>query len=145
MKARRQAKLLSFINDGLVASQGDAVSLLEKAGMKATQATVSRDLEELGAIRVRHLDGIRYSIAEDSSQTFGAPLKQVIREYVISNACSGNIIVLKTPPGHASVVAAAFDRAPTKSVIGTIAGDDTIFLCVAEGKKIGQVKKELGL
>jgi len=145
MKARRQAKLLSFISDGLVASQADAVLLLEKAGMPATQATVSRDLEELNAIRVRLPEGVRYSIAEESSQTFGAPLKQVIREYVISNASSGNILVLKTPPGHASVVAAAFDRAPTTSVIGTIAGDDTIFLCLAEGKKITEVKKELGL
>ena len=127
MKSKRQAKLLELIEKGLVASQSDAVSLLEKAGLQATQATVSRDLEEVGAVRERG----RYRIPAGSSQ-YGAPRAQVFREFVINSLVSGNMIVFRTPPGHAGVVAAALDRNPIKGVLGSIAGDDTVFVCTDE-------------
>ena len=143
MKNRRLAKLLELIEEGRIASQAEAVSLLEKAGFDATQGTVSRDLDELGAVRVKSENGTRYEIVEAGSE-YGMSLSQVMRSFIVSSAVSGNIIVLKTPPGHAPVVAAALDREPVKGVLGSIAGDDTVFICVAPSKKPEKLLRELG-
>lgn len=128
MRARRQAVLRDLVADGLIGSQADAVVQLAAVGITATQATVSRDLEALGAARVRTPDGVRYALA-DTPSAFGAPLPLVLRQYVVSGAASGPLAVLRTPPGHASVVAAALDRAQLDGVLGTVAGDDTLFVC----------------
>lgn len=133
MKARRQAALIELVQQGAVTSQAQAVRLLAGSGIRATQATVSRDLDELGAVRIRDVDGFRYGLADQQGgSAFGAPLAQVLREYVVSAVASGNLAVLRTPPGHASVVAAALDRAALLGIVGTIAGDDTLFVCGAE-------------
>lgn len=133
MKARRQAHLLELVQQGEVTSQAQAVRLLADSGIRATQATVSRDLDEIGAVRVRGADGFRYGLADQQgASAFGAPLAQVLREYVVSAVASGNLAVIRTPPGHASVVAAALDRASLPGIVGTIAGDDTLFVCGAE-------------
>ncbi len=142
MKNRRLAKLVELIEAGEIGSQAQAVKLLNKAGFDATQGTVSRDLDELGAVRVKTEAGSRYEIVEASS-VYGMSLSQVMRNFIVSSAVSGNIIVLKTPPGHAGVVAAALDREPVKGVLGSIAGDDTVFICVSESKKTDKLLKEL--
>jgi len=131
MKAKRQALLLQFISAELVDSQSKAVELLIAIGIEATQATVSRDLEELGAVKVRHGSGFRYAVMTETS-AYGISLLQVQRDYVIKTQCSGNMIVMLTPPGHASIVAAAIDRSKILGVIGVIAGDDTLFICIDE-------------
>ena len=141
MKAQRQALLLELINSGQVDSQQRAVELLAEQGIDVTQATLSRDFEELGAVRVRVGDGVKYAITVQASQ-FGAPLLQVLRDYVIRRQLSGNMIVLHTPPGHASMVAAAIDRSNLEGILGVVAGDDTLFICVDE--KLG-AKKVLDL
>jgi transcriptional regulator of arginine metabolism len=128
MRARRQAVLRDLVADGRVGSQADAVVQLAAVGITATQATVSRDLEALGAARVRTAEGVRYALP-DAPSAFGAPLKVVLRDYVVSGEASGPLAVLRTPPGHASVVAAALDRAQLDGVLGTVAGDDTLFVC----------------
>lgn len=134
MKARRQAALLDLVQRGVVTSQSQAVELLAGLGIHSTQATVSRDLDDIGAIRIRRPDGYRYGLGDRrGASAYGAPLSQVLHEYVVSAVASGNLAVLHTPPGHAGVVAAALDRAALEGIVGTIAGDDTLFVCGADG------------
>ena len=128
MRTHRHSVLIDLINQGLVRSQSDARKLLAKKGHPTTQATVSRDLEELGAIKVRDGDEIRYALGT-TSPAFGSPLEQVLKNFVLSFAVSDPLIVIKTPPGHASMVAAALDRAKISGILGTVAGDDTLFVC----------------
>lgn len=131
MKAKRQALLLEMLEAGQIDSQQSAVELLRQKGIRATQATVSRDLDELGAVKVREASGVKYATMAQASQ-YGASLVQVLRDFVIHRQPSGNMIVLRTPPGHANVVAAALDRSHLEGVLGIVAGDDTLFLCVDE-------------
>ncbi len=107
-----------------------------KAGIAATQATVSRDLEELGAVKVRIPGAERqvYAIAELPKDQV-APLdhlRRVLGEWVVDLAVSANLVVLRTPPGSAHVVASALDRTPLEGMIGTVAGDDTILVVASE-------------
>lgn len=144
MKAQRQSVLVDMVRRGEVTSQSQAVRLLADRGITATQATVSRDLDEIGAVRLRDLGGFPYSLAdEQAASAYGAPLGQVLREFVVSAVASGNLAVLHTPPGHASVVAAALDREALGGIVGTIAGDDTLFVCGAEGVRGAGVLKIL--
>ncbi len=129
MKTQRHAILVELLQSGEIDSQQRAVELLAERGIEATQATVSRDLEELGAVKVRNAQGVSYALPAGGSQ-YGASLVQVMRDYVIRRQASGNMIVLHTPPGHANVVAAALDRSGIEGVLGIVAGDDTLFVCV---------------
>lgn len=142
MKAQRQALLLGLIADGRVGSQQQAVALLKKMGVHATQATVSRDLEEIGAVKVKSAGAVTYTVAAQNSR-FGASLPQVLRDYVIRKQSSGNMIVLHTPPGHASMVAAAIDREGLPGVLGVVAGDDTLFLCIEEKRSAKRLLEEI--
>ena len=116
-------------------SQAHLVELLAAEGVQATQATVSRDLEDLGAIKVRVAGGDTvYAIPELPTEQ-RAPedhLRRVFGDWVVEVAHSGNLVVLRTPPGSAHVVGSALDRANLPQVIGTVAGDDTLIVVVAE-------------
>jgi transcriptional regulator of arginine metabolism len=101
----------------------------------ATQATVSRDLEELGAVKVRIPGGaMAYAIPEHAKEGAVSDdhLRRVVGEFVVEVAQSANLVVLRTPPGSAHVVASALDRAALADVLGTVAGDDTVLLVCAE-------------
>jgi transcriptional regulator of arginine metabolism len=134
-KPQRQHRVARLLAEHQVTSQGQLVDLLAGQGIAATQATVSRDLEELGAIKVRGADGdTRYAIPELPTEQ-RAPedhLRRVFSEWVVEVAHSGNLVVLRTPPGSAHVVASALDRSGWIDVIGTVAGDDTLIVVVAE-------------
>jgi transcriptional regulator of arginine metabolism len=131
MKAKRHKLLIELLESGEIDSQHTAVKRLEEHGIAVTQATLSRDLEELGAMRIKAGQHMRYALPAQNSR-FGAQLSQVLKDYVISKRTSGNIIVFITPPGHAGMVAAALDRASFPEVLGIVAGDDTLFICVEE-------------
>jgi transcriptional regulator of arginine metabolism len=135
-KPQRQLEIAKLIAKHTVTSQPQLVELLRQHGINATQATVSRDLEDLGAIKVRTVDGeTAYAIPEFEPER-KAPsdhLRRVMGEWVADVNHSGNIVVLRTPPGCAHVVASALDRSGLPSILGTVAGDDTI-LCVATEK-----------
>ena len=109
--------------------------MLASDGVVATQATVSRDLEDLGAVKVRIPGGaMAYAIPEHAKEG-SAPddhLRRVMGEFVVEVAYSANIVVLRTPPGSAHVVASAVDRAGLADVLGTVAGDDTIMVVCSE-------------
>lgn len=149
-KNRRQHLVTRLLGEHAVTSQPQLVDLLAAEGVPATQATVSRDLEELGAVKVRlpGVEGQVYAIAELPHQQV-APLehlRRVLGEWVVDLAVSGNLVVVRTPPGSAHVVASALDRTGLEGMVGTVAGDDTI-LVVAEdsvgGETLGRRISEL--
>lgn len=128
----RRAKVISLVQSGLVHSQSDLVTLLEKAGYEVTQATASRDLEEIGALRGRDREGMAvYQMPTNESQSLSRVIS-LPSELILSIESSGNLAVIRTPPGGAQLLASALDGAHAHgdldSVIGTIAGDDTVLL-----------------
>jgi transcriptional regulator of arginine metabolism len=139
-KAARHARIAALIRDRAVHSQGELGELLSAEGFHTTQATLSRDLEELGAVKVRGTDGSApvYVIPEDgagplrSAEQAPERLRRLLRELLISADASGNLLLLRTPPGAAQFLASAFDRSGLPQVLGTIAGDDTIVVVVRE-------------
>ncbi|MGA0863842.1 MAG: arginine repressor [Ilumatobacteraceae bacterium] len=133
-KQQRQRVIAQLIGAGEISSQPQLQARLSEHGIEATQATVSRDLEDLGAVKVRVAGGeVRYAIPEYEPARMAPSdqLRRVLSEWVAEVTASGNIVVLRTPPGCAHVVASALDRSANPRLIGTVAGDDTI-LCVAD-------------
>lgn len=132
-KVQRQATVARLIGDHEVTSQPQLIELLIAEGIEATQATVSRDLDDLGALKVRVPSGNTVYAIPEFAPDRHAPadqLRRVMGEWVAEVACSGNLVVLRTPPGCAHVVASALDRSRLDGLLGTVAGDDTL-LCVA--------------
>jgi len=135
-KAQRQHKMARILADEAVTSQGQLVDLLAEAGVVATQATVSRDLEELGAIKVRVPGGATvYAIPELPTEQVAPEdhLRRVLGEWLVEVVRSGDLVLLRTPPGSAHVVASALDRSSQPSLLGTVAGDDTLLAIATEG------------
>ena len=135
-KNRRQHLLARLLADNAVASQAQLVELLLAEGIEATQATISRDLEELGVLKVR-MPGIShpvYAIAElpQAQQTPIEHLRRVLGEWIVEMSSSANLVVVRTPPGSAHVVASALDRSRLEGMVGTVAGDDTVLVVADE-------------
>jgi transcriptional regulator of arginine metabolism len=132
-KVQRQAAVVRLVGDHEVTSQPQLIELLAAEGIEATQATVSRDLDDIGAVKVRVPSGNTvYAIPEFAPDRLAPAdqLRRVMGEWVAEVAHSGNLIVLRTPPGCAHVVASALDRSRLDGLLGTVAGDDTL-LCVS--------------
>ncbi|MEY3715023.1 MAG: hypothetical protein RJB59_826 [Actinomycetota bacterium] len=128
----RRALVVSYVSKGLVHSQGDLVELLADEGIEVTQATASRDLELVGAVRGKDEQGrMRYVILDPNASSAGVS-GRVSENLILSMTASGNLVVVKTPPGGAQLLASLIDRATTSgelsSAIGTIAGDDTVLV-----------------
>ena len=133
-KVQRQQLIARLIAKSPVTSQPQLLDLLSVEGISATQATVSRDLEDLGAVKVRVPGGDTvYAIPEYEPARLAPEdhLRRVMGEWVAEVKPSGNMVVLRTPPGCAHVVGSALDRSTISGLIGTIAGDDTL-MCVAD-------------
>jgi transcriptional regulator of arginine metabolism len=134
-KPQRQHRIARLLEQHAVGSQGQLVEMLAADGVVATQATVSRDLEDMGAVKVRVPGGeLVYAIPELPTEQFAPEdhLRRVFSDWVVDAASSLNLVVLRTPPGSAHVVASALDRAGLEDVVGTVAGDDTIFVVASE-------------
>jgi transcriptional regulator of arginine metabolism len=135
-KTARHARIVALIRDRAVHSQTELAELLGAEGVAATQATLSRDLEELGAVKVRGTDGgpAVYVVPPEGggpmrpAQQAPPRLVRLLRELLTGADASGNLVVLRTPPGAAQFLASALDRAGLPEVVGTIAGDDTIMV-----------------
>jgi transcriptional regulator of arginine metabolism len=139
----RRAKAISLIKAGVVHSQSDLVKLLKKAGFAVTQATASRDLEEVGAVRSRNSAGeLIYQIGttSDGAISKSMPLPS---DLILSVEPSGNLAVVRTPPGGAQFLASALDNSGIKSIIGTIAGDDTVLVISKKSNGGADLAKEL--
>ncbi|MGD0882887.1 MAG: arginine repressor [Acidimicrobiales bacterium] len=135
-KHQRQHRITKLLEAGAVGSQAHLVELLAVDGIEATQTTVSRDLEELGALKVRLPGGeTAYALPELPSHQVAPEdhLRRVLGEWVVEADHSANLVVLRTPPGSAHVVGSALDRSGFPGVIGTVAGDDTVLVVASEG------------
>ncbi|WP_206037913.1 arginine repressor [Rhodococcus sp. HNM0569] len=138
-RAGRQARIVALLSAHPVRSQTELAALLAAEGIEATQATLSRDLEELGAVKLRAADGGAgvYVVPEDGNPVRGVSggtdrLSRLLGDLLVSTDASGTMAVLRTPPGAAHYLASALDRAALPEVVGTIAGDDTIFVMARE-------------
>lgn len=132
-KVQRQSAIARLIGDHEVTSQPQLIDLLAAEGIEATQATVSRDLDDIGAVKVRVPSGNTvYAIPEFAPDRLAPAdqLRRVMGEWVAEVASSANIVILRTPPGCAHVVASALDRSRVDGLLGTVAGDDTL-MCVS--------------
>ncbi len=147
-KAQRQHIVAQLLAEHGVGSQAQLVDLLGSEGITATQATVSRDLEDLGAIKVRVPGGATvYAIPELPTEQLAPSdhLRRVLGEWLVNVARSGDLVVLRTPPGSAHVVGNALDRSGLPRMIGTVAGDDTILAIASEGngEALAEVLRDL--
>ncbi|RJN32191.1 arginine repressor [Nesterenkonia natronophila] len=146
-KTARHAKIRELISRSSIKSQAELARDLAAEGVKVTQGTLSRDLVEIGAARVRSGDGgLIYAVpAEghdrefqaDITETSTAKLASLCRDLLVSAEASANLVVLRTPPGAAQFLASAVDHSASRDILGTIAGDDTIMV-IAQGPDGGQ-------
>lgn len=130
-KTQRQHRVAELVAAESVHSQAELVRLLAAAGITATQATVSRDLDELGAIKVRGPQGASVYAIPDLPFAQRGPddrLRRTLADWVVSVGASANLVVLRTPPGSAHVVGAALDRSGLVGVLGNVCGDDTVLV-----------------
>lgn len=142
----RHRALREVLDEDIVSSQGDLVGLLADKGFTVTQATISRDLQAVGAVKVRDASGaLRYTVGNGGGIPDDASgnLARQLARYALAIKASGNIIVVNTPPGAAHVVGVAIDDAELEGTIGTVAGDDTLIVIAAEGMSGQAVAAEL--
>ncbi len=139
-RTQRHFKIINLLAENVITSQVQLMEILNEIGAEVTQATVSRDLEELGAIKIRTKDNVSaYAIPENiaSPVVSNDHLSRVLGDWVGEVKVSNNLVVLKTPPGSAHVVASALDRSVIENIVGTVAGDDTV-LVIADEKYGGR-------
>ena len=131
--AARRRMLRTLVTRRKILNQQQLVELLAEAGFPVTQATVSRDLEAIGAVKSTASNGRGYYIPEggDDDEAMDS-LRRVLAQFVEEITPSGNLVVLKTPPGAAQVVASAVDGANMIEAVGTVAGDDTVLVVAVE-------------
>jgi transcriptional regulator of arginine metabolism len=130
-KHARQARLAALIAASAVRSQAELARLLGAEGVQVTQATLSRDLEDIGATKVRGPDGaLIYAVDVNlaPAESVRLPLGRLCEELLVSAEANGDLVVLRTPPGAAQLFASALDRASLPEIMGTIAGDDTVLV-----------------
>lgn len=151
MKSKRQEKILELIEKYDVETQEDLADLLKKAGFVATQATVSRDIRELRLVKVS--TGVRdgrqnkskyaaNSVRNELDTRFTEKFKSILSEMVIKISSAGHMVVLKTYAGMAQAACATIDSLELPDIIGSLAGDDTIFIVMAtENDALDFVKK----
>ncbi|MXX64019.1 MAG: arginine repressor [Acidimicrobiia bacterium] len=144
----RRLALRNILSRQTISSQARLAALLKTRGFNVTQATVSRDLRAVGAVKTRTADGtLRYVWEPDSGFDQTQALASTLQTYLISIQTSGNLVVAMTPPGAAQVVAAAVDRAELEGILGTVAGDDTVLVVASEetgGSEVEQLLKKIG-
>jgi transcriptional regulator of arginine metabolism len=144
-KAARHQRIIDLLNHEPVRSQSELASLLDAAGLHVTQATLSRDLVELDAVRVRDSRGVLvYAVPGEGGDRTARPavdsataevrLARLCNELLVSAEASDNLVVLRTPPGAAQFLASAFDKAELTATLGCIAGDDTVLVICRDPK-----------
>lgn len=139
-KAARHARVVELLTRHPVHSQGELAKLLADDGLEVTQATLSRDLVEIGAVKLRSQDGsLIYAVPGEggerirkaravNAESFDARLSRLAQELLVSAEASANLVIVRTPPGAAQYLASAIDHAEWPSILGTVAGDDSILV-----------------
>jgi transcriptional regulator of arginine metabolism len=144
MRPDRRRDLMRILHGGEASSQRSIVEALQAAGHDVTQATVSRDLRAVGAAKVRINGHYAYMLADDLPRSAGGDLVarhlgDALAEFILDIRIAGSIVVLTTAPGHAGAVARAIDLGGDHDVVGTVAGDDTIFVATSDQRAAARV------
>ena len=143
-KQHRQQTLLRLVVERRLATQQDVVRALRASGFAATQATVSRDIVELGLVKVSREGAHVYAPPAIAPATGGLErLRRFCEEYRVQGAVAGNLVILKTPPGTANALAIALDTSGFSDVVGTLAGDDTVFIAAHNPARARGINKRL--
>jgi transcriptional regulator of arginine metabolism len=134
-RSRRLRTLADLIRADALASQEEVTERLRAFGFEVTQATVSRDLEQIGAVKVKRGGVLSYALPDQiNAADWGTDrLQRILAEWVTSMESAGQLVVIKTPPGSAHLVASAIDQAAMPEIAGTVSGDDTMFVCCRDG------------
>jgi transcriptional regulator of arginine metabolism len=146
LKRARQQALTDVVRDRRARTQRELMAALSDKGFAVAQATVSRDISEMGLVKVRIDGALVYALpsaraAEEQSDEHR--LRQLLRDLPIDLRQSGSMLVIRAVPGSAHAIAAALDRAHWEDVLGTIAGDDTLFAACADERALRRVRKRL--
>jgi transcriptional regulator of arginine metabolism len=139
LKEQRQRAIAELIRGGTLSSQEELGQRLSALGFAVTQATISRDLEQIGAVKVRRAGQLSYALPEQVSATPGPRLAALLNDFVRSIETAANLVVLKTPPGSAHLIGVALDQSDYAEIVGTICGDDTIFVACASSASAAQL------
>ena len=134
-RARRLLALADVLRAAALASQEEVTERLRALGFAVTQATVSRDLEQLGAVKTKRGGVLSYALPDQlaAADWSTGRLERILREWAVSIEAAGQLLVLRTPPGSAHLVASAIDHAQIPEVAGTVSGDDTLFVALRDG------------
>ena len=134
-RAERQRAVVDMLREGPARTQDEVAAKLAEAGHSVTQAVVARDLEQIGAVKVKREGKLGYALPERLGERNWAAdrLTRIFAEWVQSVDTSGNMVVVRTPPGSTHLVGLAVDQAKFPEVVGTIAGDDALFIAVRSG------------
>jgi transcriptional regulator of arginine metabolism len=138
-RIRRQKAIADLIRAEPLGSQEEVTARLGAVGYSVTQATVSRDLDQMGAVKVKKGGALSYALPDQLGDNDWAAtrLQRILAEWVLSIDPAGNLLVLKTPPGSAHLVGLALDQARLDEIAGTICGDDTLFVALKDGVDSG--------
>ncbi|GLW66975.1 arginine repressor [Actinomadura rubrobrunea] len=154
-KTARQARVIELLTRHPVHSQGELAKLLADEGVEVTQATLSRDLVEIGAVKLRAEDGsLIYAVPGEggerirrartgAAETFAGRLARVAAELLVSAEASANLVIVRTPAGAAQYLASAIDHAEWPDILGTVAGDDTVLVITRDPDGGEQVAEAL--
>nr|WP_308166545.1 MULTISPECIES: arginine repressor [Actinomadura] len=154
-KAARHARVIELLTRHPVHSQGELAKLLVDEGVEVTQATLSRDLVEIGAVKLRADDGtLIYAVPGEggerirrartgAAETFTGRLGRIAAELLVSAEASANLVIVRTPPGAAQYLASAIDHAEWPTILGTVAGDDSILVIARDPLGGEQVAESL--
>jgi transcriptional regulator of arginine metabolism len=137
----RRTQILDVLRTEKAATQEDLRRRLARRGLHVTQATVSRDIEELGLVKTR--TGYRPPEPAEPAPPLQPTLPVVLKEFLTDARQAANLVVLKTRPGNAHSVAAALDAELWKEVVGTVAGDDTIFVATSDSRQAAEIRKRI--
>ena len=144
-RAKRQRAIVDILRESSPLSHEEVSARLAAAGHEVSRATVSQDLEQIGAVKVKRGAQLGYALSDQLADRdrSGTRLRRIFGEWVQSIETAGNLIVVRTPPGSAGLVCLALDQATLPEIVGTIAGDDTLFIAVRSGLPVEPLAQRL--
>src|SRR5208282_1115076 len=137
----RRTQILSLLRTDPAVTQDELRRKLARRGIQVTQATVSRDIEELGLVKTR--SGYRLPDAAEPPAPVQPTLQVILKEFLREVNQASNLVVLKTYPGNAHSVAAVLDAQDWAEIVGTVAGDDTVFVATPSAREAAQMRKKI--
>ena len=143
-KFERQGTILRLVQERELATQAEVADALREAGIDAVQTTVSRDIAQLGLVKVRNDSGrLVYALPRQEDLTRLSELTAALRRWTLSMTPTGNLVVVVTPSGYASPLAEQIDLAGLPDIAGTIAGNNTVFVAAREGLSGAELAEQL--